>query len=153
MKSLLWLSALWLLLLLAGRAHPLEFRSREKGGVFPNEVREELGATLKKYPNGRLARAYRGERPSLHRYFVRAQTVFEDDDDNPAMSYLLLKLLFGCRDTRYSRALETEDFATRQAVGRLLNPLLVENHLSYPLTRATYHYRPRPRSRAASPRD
>lgn len=142
---------------LAKKAAPkrqgIEFRAYAHGGVFPSIYREEFAETLQKRPRGRLARAYRGERPSLHRYFAGAQDVFEDGDDNRAMSYVLLKLLFGCRDHRYSRALETEDFATRQAVGRLLDPLLVRHRLSYPLTRAAYRHRPRPQPRAAVPRD
>ena len=119
----------------------LEFLPYADGGVFPGIYRDDFEQTLKRYPRGRFARAYHGERAALHHYIVRAQNVFEDGDDNPAMSYVLLKLLFGCRDFRYSRILETEDFATRQAVGRLLDPLLVRHHLSYPLTRSTYHYR------------
>lgn len=131
----------------------IEFRAAADGGVFPDRDREDFAETLKEHPRGRLARAYRGERASLHRYFARAQDVFEDGDDNRSMSCVLLKLLFGCRDHRYSRALEMEDFATRQAVGRLLDPLLVSHRLSYPLTRAAYRHRPRPQPRAAVPRD
>ena len=131
----------------------IEFSAYEKGGVFPGIYRDDFAHTLKEYPHGRFARAYRGERASLHRYFMRAQTVFEDGEDSDAMSYVLLKLLFGCRDFRFSRTLETEDFAIRQAVGRLLDPLLTQNHLHVPLTRSNYHYRRRPRSRESAPRD
>ncbi len=123
--------------------HPpsIEFRSYEKGGVFPEIYRDDFAHTLKEYPHGRFARAYHGERASLHRYFIRAQNVFEDDADNDSMGYVILKLLFGCGDFRFSRALETEDYATRQAIGRLLDPLLAENHLHYPLTHSNYHFR------------
>ncbi len=127
----------------------LEFGSYEHGGAFPGIYRDDFAQTLREYPSGRFARAYRGERASLHRYFTRAQNVFEDDGDNDAMGYVLLKLLFGCHDFRFSRALETEDFATRQAVGRLLDPLLDQNGLRSPLTRSNYRYHRRP----ASPRD
>ena len=127
----------------------LEFRSYEKGGVFPEIYRDDFAHTLKEYPHGRFARAYHGERASLHRYFIRAQNVFEDDADNDSMGYVLLKILFGCGDFRFSRALETEDFATRQAIGRLLDPLLAENHLQYPLTRSNYHFHRRARPRDA----
>ena len=125
----------------APRPPSTEFRSVEKGGVFPEIYRDDFANTLKEYPHGRFARAYHGERASLHRYFTRAQNVFEDDADNDAMGYVILKILYGCGDFRFSRALETEDFATRQAIGRLLDPLLTENHLSFPLTRSNYHYR------------
>ena len=121
----------------------LEFRSYEKGGVFPGIYRDDFAQTLKEYPRGRFARAYHGERASLHRYFLRAQNVFEDDADNDSMGYVLLKILFGCGDFRFSRALETEDYATRQAIGRLLDPLITEHHLSFPLTRSNYHFRRR----------
>ena len=125
----------------APRPPGIEFRSDENGGVFPEIYRDDFAQTLREYPRGRFARAYHGERASLHRYFLRAQNVFEDDADNDSMGYVILKLLFGCGDFRFSRALETEDFATRQAIGRLLDPLLTESHLSYPLTRSNYHYR------------
>lgn len=131
----------------------IEFRAAAAGGAFPDSFREDFAETLKEHPRGRLARAYRGERASLRRYFARAQDVFADGDDDRAMSYVLLKLLFGCRDFRFSRALETEDFSTRQAVGRLLEPLLVRHRLSYPLTRATYRPGRRPPPRPALPRD
>ena len=121
----------------------VEFRSYASGGVFPEIYRDDFAQTLKEYPRGRFARAYRAERASLHRYFLRAQNVFEDDGDNDAMSYVLLKILFGCGDFRFSRALESEDYATRQAVGRLLDPLITEHHLSFPLTRSNYHFRRR----------
>ena len=127
----------------------IEFRSYEKGGAFPEIYRDDFTNTLKEYPRGRFARAYHGERASLHRYFLRAQNVFEDDADNDSMSYVLLKILFGSGDFRFSRALETEDFATRQAIGRLIDPLLTENHLSYPLTRSNYHSHRRTRPRDA----
>ena len=119
----------------------IEFRAYEKGGAFPEIYRDDFANTLKEYPRGRFARAYHGERASLHRYFTRAQNVFEDDADNDSMGYVILKLLFGCGDFRFSRALETEDFATRQAIGRLLDPLLEQSHLHYPLTRSNYHSR------------
>jgi hypothetical protein len=125
----------------------IEFRPYSKGGVFPEIYRDDFAETLKEYPRGRFARAYHGERASLHRYFLRAQNVFEDDADNDSMGYVILKLLFGCGDFRFSRALETEDFATRQAIGRLLDPLLTENHLHYPLTRSNYHFRRRAKPR------
>ena len=133
----------------APRPPSMEFRAYEKGGVFPGIYRDDFAETLREYPRGRFARAYRGERASLHRYFLRAQNVFEDDADNDSMGYVLLKILFGCGDFRFSRALETEDFATRQAIGRLLDPLLTEHHLSYPLTRSNYHSHRRPRPRDA----
>ena len=125
----------------APRPPSMEFRASEKGGVFPEIYRDDFASTLKEYPHGRFARAYHGERASLHRYFTRAQNVFEDDADNDSMGYVILKLLFGCGDFRFSRALETEDFSTRQAIGRLIDPLLTESHLSFPLTRSNYHYR------------
>ena len=131
----------------------IEFRASADGGAFPGIYREDFAETLREHPRGRFARAYRGDRASLRRYFARAQDVIEEGDDNRSMSYVLLKLLFGCRDYRFSRALETEDFATRRAVGRLLDPLLVRHRLSYPLTRSTYRPRPRPQPRAAVPRD
>ena len=127
----------------------IEFRSYEKGGVFPGIYRDDFAETLREYPRGRFARAYHGERASLHRYFLRAQNVFEDDADNDSMSYVLLKILFGCGDFRFSRALETEDSATRQAVGRLLDPLLEPSRLQYPLTRSNYHSHRRTRPRDA----
>ena len=135
--------------------HPpsIEFRSYEKGGAFPEIYRDDFAHTLKEYPRGRFARAYRGERASLHRYFLRAQTVFEDGDDSDAMSYVLLKLFFGCRDFRFSRALETEDYPVRQAVGRLLDPLLTENHIHAPLTRSNYHFHRRLARARAAPHD
>lgn len=123
----------------------IEFRAYADGGAFPETYREDFAATLKKYPRGRFARAYRGDRTALRRYFAGAQVAIEEGDDNRSMSYVLLKLLLGSRDYRFSRALETEDFATRRAVGRLLNPLLEQHRLGYPLTRSTF--RPRPRSR------
>ena len=137
------------------KPHPpgIEFRPYADGGAFPGIYRNDFSETLKEYPRGRFARAYRGESASLHRYFVRAQNVFEDDADNDSMGYVLLKLFFGCGDFRYSRALETEDYATRQAIGRLLDPLLVRNGISHPLTRSNYHFRSRPRPRPATPRD
>ena len=125
----------------------VEFRPYASGGAFPGIYRDDFAETLREYPHGRFARAYHGERASLHRYFLRAQNVFEDDADNDSMGYVLLKLLFGCGDFRFSRALETEDYATRQAIGRLLDPLLTEHHLSFPLTRSNYHFRRRPRLR------
>ena len=135
------------------KSQGLEFRPYENGGAFPGIYRDDFAETLKEYPNGRFARAYRGERASLHRYFVRAQNVVEDDGDNDAMGYVLLKILFGCHDFRFSRALETEDYATRQAVGRLLDPLLDKSGLACPLTRSNYRYHHRPRPRASVERD
>ena len=137
----------------APKPQGIEFRPYESGGAFPGIYRDDFAHTLKEYPNGRFARAYRGERASLHRYFIRAQNVFEDDGDNDAMAYVLLKILFGCHDFRFSRALETEDYATRQAVGRLLDPLLGKNGLACPLTRSNYRYHHRPHPRESAPRD
>lgn len=131
----------------------IEFRAHADGGAFPDSYREDFAATLKEHPRGRFARAYRGDRAALRRYFAGAQDVIEEGDANPSMSYVLLKLLLGSRDYRFSRALETEDFATRRAVGRLLDPLLVRHRLACPLTRATYRPRPRPKPRAVIPRD
>lgn len=131
----------------------IEHRPYAEGGVFPSIYRNDFEETLREYPRSRFARAYRGERASLHRYFVRAQTVVEEDVGTRAMSFVLLKLLFGCGDARYSRVLETEDAPTRLAVGQLLDPLLVRHHLPYPLTRSTYRVRPRPRPRPLFPQD
>lgn len=130
-----------------------EFRPYADGGAFPGIYRDDFAETLKEYPRGRFARAYRGERASLHRYFIRAQNVFEDDAGNDSMGYVLLKLFLGCGDFRFSRILETEDFATRQAVGRLLDPLLTRSQLSAPLTRSNYQSLRRQRPRPATPRD
>jgi len=130
----------------APRRPGIEFRSYVDGGVFPSTYREDFAETLREHPRGRFARAYRGDRTALRHYFARTQEVLEEGDADRSMSYVLLKLLFGCRDYRFSRALETEDFSTRRAVGRLLDPLIVRHRLSYPLTRSTY--RPRPRSRS-----
>ena len=135
------------------KSEGIEFRPYASGGAFPGIYRDDFAETLREYPNGRFARAYHGERTSLHRYFTRAQNVFEDDGDNDAMGYVLLKLLFGCHDLRFSRALETEDYPTRQAVGRLLDPLLDQNGLRSPLTRSNYRSQRRPRPRATEPRD
>ena len=137
----------------ASKKTSLEFGPYESGGAFPGIYRDDFARTIREHPSGRFARAYRGERASLHRYFVHAQNIFEDGDDDEAAGYVLLKILFGCHDFRFSRALETEDFATRQAVGRLLDPLLDKNGLASPLTRSNYRYHHRPRPRAAAPRD
>lgn len=135
---------------LAGKATTkrpgIEFRAYADGGAFPEVYREDFAATLKEHPRGRFARAYRGDRTALRRYFAGAQVAIEEGDDNRSMSYVLLKLLMGSRDYRFSRALETEDFSTRRAVGRLLNPLLERHRLGYPLTRSTFRPRPRPRT-------
>jgi hypothetical protein len=128
-----------------------EYLSEANGGVFPSSYREDFERTLREHPHGRFARAYHGNRAALHIYFSRALDVSEEDDTD-AMSYVLLKILFGCRDFRFSRVLETEDYATRQAVGRMLNDLLVENHLRFPLTRSTYRFRRAP-SRPVAQRD
>jgi hypothetical protein len=130
----------------------IEFRSEENGGVFPDKYRESFADTLREHPRGRFARAYHGSRSALHIYFSRAVDASEEDDTD-AMSYVLLKLLFGNRDFRFSRALETEDFATRQAVGRLLNELIVDNNLRFPLTRSTYRYHRRTPGRPVAQRD
>ena len=137
----------------ASKKTSLEFGPYESSGAFPGIYRDDFARTIREHPSGRFARAYRGERASLHRYFVHAQNIFEDGDDNEAAGYVLLKILFGCHDFRFSRTLETEDFATRQAVGRLLDPLLDKNGLRSPLTRANYRYHRRPRPHAAEPRD
>lgn len=131
----------------------IEYRAYSEGGAFPSIYRNDFAETLRKYPRGRFARAYRGEGASLHRYFVRAATVVEEDEGTRAMSLVLLKLLFGCGDLRYSRALRTEDYATRLAVGQLLDPLLIRYKLSYPLTTNSYKFRQRPRPRPVTPRD
>jgi len=137
----------------APRRPKIEFSTSVEGGAFPSTFREDFAETLSEHPRGRFARAYRGDRAALRHYFARAQDVIEEGDGSRPMSYVLLKLLFGCRDYRFSRALEPEDFATRRAVGRLLDPLLVRHRLSYPLTRSTYRPRPRTQPRAAIPRD
>ena len=74
MKNLRWLLVVAGLLCLpvGSGAHPLEYRSYESGGIFPEIYRDDFAQTRKKYPYGRFARAYRGERASLHRYVVRA---------------------------------------------------------------------------------
>ena len=143
MKGLRWLLILAGLLWMpaVGAAHPLEFRSYEVGGVFPEIYRDDFAQTRKKYPNGRFARAYRGERASLHRYFTRALDASLDRDRNPALGYVLVKIMFGVRDERFSRALRAEDFAARQAVGRAIDGTIARYDLHFPRTRASYRYR------------
>lgn len=125
----------------AGATHPLEYRSYEKGGVFPEVYRDDFAQTLKKYPNGRFARACRGERLSIHRYFNRALDTSLDDRRSVGFGYVLLKIMFRVGDERFARALRGGEPATRQAVGRHLDPLIVRHHLKFPKTRACYRYR------------
>ena len=143
MKNLRWLlvvAGLFCLPVGSG-AYPLEYRSYASGGVFPEIYRDDFAQTLKKYPNGRFARAYRAERASLHRYFARALDTSLDGRRSEALGYVLLKIMFGAGDYRFSRALRDEDFATRQAVGRNIDPLIVRYGLKYSRTRNSYSYR------------
>jgi hypothetical protein len=125
----------------AGAAHPLEYRSYEKGGVFPEVYRDDFAQTLKKYPNGRFARACRGERISIQRYFNRALEYSLDDRRNEALGYVLAKIMFRVGDERFARALRGGEPSTRQAVGRNLDPLIARHHLKFPQTRSCYRYR------------
>ena len=143
MKNIRWLLVIvgiWVAPL-AGFAHPLEYRSIADGGIFPEIYRDDFAQTLKKYPNGRFARAYHGDRAALQRYFARALDTSLDGRRTEALGYVLVKILFGARDERFSRALRAEDFATRQAVGRNIDPLIARYHLNFPRTRNSYSYR------------
>lgn len=143
MKNFRWLLVVAGLLGLpvGSGAHPLEYRSYESGGIFPEIYRDDFAQTREKYPNGRFARAYRAERASLHRYFARALDTSLDGRRSEALGYVLVKIMFGARDERFSRALRAEDFATRQAVGRNIDPLIVRYGLKFPRTRNSYSYR------------
>jgi len=118
-----------------------ESGSDDKRGVFPEIYRDDFAQTLRKYPNGRFARACRGERLSMQRYFNRALDTSLDDRRNEALGYVLVKIMFRVGDERFARALRGGELATRQAVGRNIDPLIARHKLRFPKTRSCYRYR------------
>ncbi len=143
MRNLLCLlsGVAWLCCTASGAGHPREYRSYEKGGVFPETYRDDFAQTLKKYPNGRFARACRGERQFIQRYFSRALDTSLDGERSDALGYVLLKILLRVGDEAFARALRGGDVATRQAVGLNIDPLIVRNRLNFPKTRSCYRFR------------
>ncbi len=118
-----------------------EYRTYEKGGVFPEIYRDDFTQTLKKYPRGRFARACNGDRVAMQRYFNRALDSSLDGRRSESLGYVLVKIMFRTGDTRFSRALRGGDVATRQAVGRNIDPIIARNRLNFPKTRACYRFR------------
>lgn len=118
-----------------------EYRSSTKGGVFTEIYRDDFAQTLKKYPRGRFARACNGDRVAMQRYFTRALDDSLDGRRSEAFGYVLVKIMFRTGDTRFARALRGGDVATRQAVGRNIDPIIARNRLTFPKTRACYRFR------------
>ncbi len=139
-RLLLFIAGLWCAPVI-GEAHPLEYRSYSQGGIFPEIYRDDFAQTLKKYPNGRFARACRGEPVAMQRYFNRALDTSLDGRRREALGYVLVKIMFRSGDTRFSRALRGGEVALREAVGRNIDPLIAGYKLSFPKTRSCYRFR------------
>jgi len=121
--------------------HPQKAGGYHESGVFPEIYRDDFAQTLRKYPHGRFARACRGERISMQRYFNRALEYSLDDRRSEALGFVLVKIMFRVGDERFARALRGGELATRQAVGRNIDPLIARHHLRFPKTRSCYRYR------------
>ncbi len=143
MKTLRFLPGLALLLMLSlgAAAHPLEYKSYESGGVFPEIYRDDFAQTLKKYPNGRFAKACKGDRVAMQKYFNRALDTTLDGKRTDALGYVLVKIMFRVGDEKFAKALRGGERAVREAVGRNIDPIIARNKLSFPKTRACYRFR------------